>query len=104
MVVWWSRVGLGVLVLLAAACEARAADVIVGQDIVERTCAVCHVAGGDKGSDAAPPLETIAKRQPADLGWIRAWLADPHPPMPNPNLTRQEIDDVVLYLQYLAKN
>jgi mono/diheme cytochrome c family protein len=33
---------------------------------------------------------------------VRAWLADPHPPMPNFNLSRQQIDDIVAYLDSLT--
>jgi hypothetical protein len=33
---------------------------------------------------------------------IEGWLADPHPPMPNLDLSRQEINDIMAYLQSLT--
>lgn len=53
-----------------------------------------------QGSDAAPPFVAVARQN--TRGWVRAWLAAPHPPMPNFNLSRQQIDDIVAYLDSLA--
>ncbi|HYD70421.1 cytochrome c [Azospirillum sp.] len=92
--------------LLAAvpAAPAGAADAQNGRAIAERWCAACHVvAEGRSGSDAAPPLPQIARNRAADQRWLRAWLTDPHPPMPNLNLSRSDIDDVVAYLERLAR-
>jgi hypothetical protein len=33
------------------------------------------------------------------LDWLSGFLAEPHPPMPNFNLTRQEIQDLVAYFE-----
>jgi cytochrome c len=34
---------------------------------------------------------------------LRGWLAAPHPPMPNFDLSRQEIEDIVAYLASLTE-
>lgn len=87
----------------ALAAPANAADVNAGQAITQRWCSNCHVTdGAQRGQDAAPTLASIAERHAGDQGWLRAWLTSPHPPMPNLNLTRQEIDNVVAYLATLA--
>ena len=78
-------------------------DPEIGDELASHWCSNCHaVAGQARASDAAPPLATIAQKHAEDQHWLRAWLADPHPPMPNLNLSRAEIDDVIAYLQRLA--
>ena len=77
-------------------------DAAQGVMLARTWCASCHVVEpGGRGADTAPPFVAIAndpKRPPAAL---RAWLTRPHPPMPNMNLTRAEIDDLVAYLRSL---
>jgi cytochrome c len=77
-------------------------DPAKGVMLARTWCTGCHVVEpGGRGSDAAPSFMTIAndpKRPPAAL---RAWLTHPHPPMPNMNLSRAEIDDIVAYLRSL---
>jgi mono/diheme cytochrome c family protein len=74
-----------------------------GRAVAERWCASCHaVERAGTATDAAPAFVTIAQHASRDPGRLRAWLTAPHPPMPNPGLSRQEIEDVVAYLQQLA--
>ncbi|HYD70822.1 c-type cytochrome [Azospirillum sp.] len=83
---------------------AGAADARNGRAIAERWCTACHVvAEGQAGSDAAPSLPQVARNRATDQRWLRAWLTDPHPPMPNLNLSRGDIDDLVAYLERLAR-
>lgn len=94
------------LFLLAAlpAGSAAAADARNGREIAGRWCAECHaVAEGERGSDAAPSLPQIARDRGADARWLRAWLVAPHPPMPNLDLSRSDVDDLVAYLERLAR-
>jgi mono/diheme cytochrome c family protein len=87
----------------ALVAPAHAADVEAGRAIAQRWCANCHVTGeAQRGQDTAPALPTIAARHASDQGWLRAWLAAPHPRMPNLNLSRQEIENVIAYLASLA--
>jgi len=81
---------------------AQAADAAEGHRIADRWCSSCHIAG-DRGTDAVPTLESIARNRGHDARWLRQWLSEPHPPMPNPNLTRAEIEDVVAYLESLSR-
>ncbi|HVO01721.1 MAG TPA: hypothetical protein VMT54_05935 [Candidatus Cybelea sp.] len=76
-------------------------DAKVGGWLARYWCSSCHALGTGYASDAAPPLETIAKAPNLQEGWLRAWLANPHPPMPNFSLSRTEIDDIIAYLQRL---
>lgn len=83
-----------------AATQALAADPDAGAALTQRWCSGCHVIGNSShGQDAAPTLPPHGR----DQTWLRAWLTDPHPPMPNFNLSRQEIDDIIAYLQSLPQ-
>lgn len=81
---------------------AAAADPAEGLRLALQWCTSCHiVAPGAGGSDAAPPFEVIANDPNVTEGGLRAWLADPHPPMPKFDLTRVEIDAVIAYIESL---
>jgi cytochrome c len=74
-----------------------------GRDLAQQWCSSCHVIGpSERGQDAAPSFPAIARRTPSDHEALRAWLTAPHPPMPNLSLSRQQIDDVVAYIDSLA--
>lgn len=82
---------------------AAAGNVPAGRDLAQRWCSSCHIVDqSGHGPDTAPPFRTIAKRGPKDRDWMRAWITAPHPPMPNLNLSRQQIDDVVAYIDSLT--
>ena len=88
---------------VAAAPALAAGDAAAGHALAQRWCASCHIVDrAGQGRDTAPPFPAIAKRNPEDRGWLRAWLTAPHPPMPNFNLSRQQIDDVIAYLDSLS--
>jgi mono/diheme cytochrome c family protein len=96
------------LMLLCAAAllpmTARAAgDPQNGRAVAQTWCANCHALGRPQSAtDAAPSFVTIAQHGNRDPARLRAWLTDPHPRMPNPGLSRQEIEDVIAYLQELG--
>src|SRR5690242_17617106 len=93
-----------ILALGAVGGTAWAADPVEGGRIAERWCSSCHVAGNRSGgTDAVPTLESIANDRHRSPEWLRQWLNDPHPPMPNLPLTRTQIEDVVAYLGSLAR-
>jgi cytochrome c len=99
-------VGFAVLILAlgAAAGTAWAGDPAEGRVIAERWCSSCHVTGNRSGgTDAVPTLESISNDPRRSPEWVRQWLNDPHPPMPNLPLTRAQIDDVVAYLESLSR-
>jgi cytochrome c len=80
-----------------------AGDAQAGQNLAQRWCSGCHIVDrSGHGADTAPPFPTIANSSPENHTWLRTWLTDPHPPMPNLNLSRQQIDDIVAYLDTLT--
>ncbi len=80
-----------------------AGDAEAGHQLARLWCVSCHIVDrAGEGRDAAPPFTTIAAAHKRDHGWLRAWLTAPHPPMPDLHLTRQEIEDVIGYLETLS--
>lgn len=77
-----------------------------GLSIARNWCRGCHVVepGGTSGSDIAPPFPVVAQNSSLTPEQLRAWLVDPHPPMPNLALTRDEIEALVAYIGSLRSN
>jgi mono/diheme cytochrome c family protein len=76
---------------------------VKGKAIAERWCSSCHVVsdGQAEASSDAPAFAAIASRPQAEIDALRGFLADPHPPMPNLSLTREEIRDILAYISSL---
>jgi mono/diheme cytochrome c family protein len=92
------------LLLALTSIDAKAADAQQGERLANQWCTSCHLTGTAQasGGDAAPPFSLIAETAANRNDDLRAWLADPHPPMPNFNLTRTEIDDLLAYIESLS--
>lgn len=92
-----------VLCLSSVSPAMAAGNAQAGHELAQRWCTSCHIIDpSGRGPDTGPPFPTVAQRSKDDRSWVRAWLADPHPPMPNFNLSRQQIDDLMAYLDSLA--
>jgi len=101
-----SILALATLAWLAApeAAWAQSVEAKKGYGLAKQWCTSCHIVAPDQdGSDAAPPFDSIANRAEMSSDGLRAWLANPHPPMPNFNLSRAEIDWIVAYLASLRR-
>ena len=99
-----SRGALACFVLLALPFDAFAADAAKGGVIAKRWCAACHMVSSDqtKASPDVPGFASIARKKPSDKA-LSAFLADPHPKMPDMNLTRGEIADITAYIKSLDR-
>lgn len=86
----------------AAAAQA-AGDPAQGRTLTQAWCTGCHTVEGG-GSDPAPPLRAIADSPGRTRGYLYAWLSDPHPPMPQLTPGRQEIADIIAYLDTLRRD
>lgn len=84
----------------AAAPATAAGDPARGRTLAQAWCTGCHAVESG-GSDTAAPLQTAANRAGRTQSYLFAWLSDPHPPMPQLNLSRQEIADIIAYLDTL---
>jgi mono/diheme cytochrome c family protein len=88
-----------------AATSTFAADADRGQTLAKRWCASCHlVEAGQKGATTeAPPFASVAKRPDFDAAKIAFFLLDPHPKMPNMQLSREETTDIAAYIETLKR-
>jgi len=92
-----------VILISTSSAAVAAGDAAAGKRLAERSCASCHqVEASGTARDTAPPFQAIAAKSGKDAGWVRAWLSNPHPPMQGIDLSRQQTDDIVAYLQSLA--
>ncbi|MHA3916484.1 c-type cytochrome [Halovulum sp. GXIMD14793] len=95
-----------ILIILAAAplvaSTASAQDAGRGQELAKRWCSACHVVGENTtGGDAGPPFADVAVDDTLTDDGLRLWLADPHSPMPNLQLSEPEISDIIAYIRSL---
>lgn len=98
------KVILGVVVLAVLGTAAAADDAERGRALAESWCVGCHVVGPDMpGGDAGPAFSTVANRQGQTLGGIRAWLFEPHPPMPDLLLSPADYRDLAAYIMSLRQ-
>ena len=99
------RLPLAVLVsqaLAAATARPTCADATRGSQLAQQWCASCHVTGGSPAGSlqqGPPSFYTIAGARTPDQ--LRAFLSHPHGAMPDLSLTRQEIDNLVGYIETL---
>ncbi len=102
-----AALGLSLLALhLVTAAPALAGNAKEGETLASRWCVSCHDIGRSEkptASDTAPTFDSIARRKDFNRVHLEAWLAHPHPPMPNLSLTRIEIDNLVSYIESLRK-
>ena len=88
---------------ISGAQLAQAADIANGEALARRWCAGCHVI--DKAAaarDVPPNFVTIAQRPAMSENALLGWLNAPHPGMPNFDLSRAELSDLVGYIRSLA--
>ena len=84
------------------ALAAERGNAEAGRELVNRSCVTCHAPNGvARAADSAPPLSFIARDNKYRAAFVRGWLMDPHPPMPGIQLSRQQINDVIAYLETL---
>jgi len=95
---------IALLVLIALPPGAFAADAAKGEVIAKRWCAACHLVAPDqtRANSDAPSFASIAHKITSSKA-LTAFLIDPHPIMPDMNLTRSEIADIVAYIGTLRR-
>lgn len=100
--------GIRAAVLLAALTVVPTAETLAAGDaqegfrIARRWCASCHVIGRNTpGGDAAPPFVALASDPDKTEAYLKNWISNPHPPMPNLNLSRSDIEDLTAYIRSL---
>lgn len=88
-----------------AAGDDEAHDRAAGAVVAQELCSGCHiVVEGQRGPvpDGVPPFSVIAGRPGRTIGFLRAYLAEPTPPMPHLPLSKREVDSVIAYIRSFA--
>jgi mono/diheme cytochrome c family protein len=76
-------------------------DPVAGRRLAEMWCSNCHVIGPNAagpGSDAVPTFPGIARMPSTTAMSLRAFLQTPHARMPDIQMSREQIDDVIAYI------
>jgi cytochrome c len=92
---------MGIATSVSPAISQEAPNIASGRKLANAWCSECHVvaAGQPKaGNDAIPTFGAIANTPGTTEMALKAYLATPHPIMPNVVATRQQIDDIVAYI------
>ena len=106
MRIWMSCFAAMVVASQPVSTASAMGDPANGKRLAERWCASCHLVSKEQATTTteAPPFEGIAQRSPEEIAGLAAFLTDPHPPMPQLNLTRDEIRDLVAYIASLKRS
>lgn len=98
------RLAIAATATLPFAPMAHAADAAHGHALARQWCASCHAidAAATTTRDLPPSFAAVARRPGVSESSLRAWLVSPHPNMPNFELSRDAIDDLVAYIRSLA--
>ncbi|MEM7056377.1 MAG: cytochrome c [Pseudomonadota bacterium] len=75
-----------------------------GLDLAQRWCSSCHVIGPSfDGGDIGPSFESVASRPGHTANDLRNWLAMPHDPMPDFQLTADQYEDLIAHIMSLRE-
>lgn len=101
----WTFCLAAALCLPGPALAAYLGDAANGKILAENWCSSCHLVSSKQATATteAPPFATIAQRPPDELEKLGALITDPHPPMPQLNLSRDQIADLVAYIASLKE-
>ena len=85
----------------ALATSAEAADALKGETLAKRWCSTCHVVAADQqvGTTQSPAFSTIACKSDFTEATLALFLLNPHPRMPDMNLSRSEAADLAAYIR-----
>ena len=89
--------------VMLGATPSLAANPDQGETLVKRWCTGCHLVAADqnRATTDAPTFTSVAKRSDFDAAKLAFFLLDPHPKMPNMQLTRDEASDIAAYIATL---
>ena len=91
------------LVFPALAQESKlTGDAARGHALAQHWCSDCHLLkGATRAVQGIPPFQAIARDPNKTPDYLRAFLAEPHEPMPPLVLDRRQIEDVIAYIATL---
>ena len=98
-------VATGVCLATGSAQAQKSGDAVRGAALAESWCSTCHIIdkrGAGTTIDPAPPFPLIANDPKKTPAYLQRWLSTSHPQMPNFNLGRREMVDLIAYIKSLA--
>lgn len=86
---------------IQAACAQNAEN---GARLSQRWCSGCHAIGASAGrTRGLPSFAAIAAKETINADMIASFLLLPHATMPNPPLSRQDAQDIALFIIEMKK-
>ena len=96
--------GIAVLTGLCSWPALAAGDAERGRLLAEGWCTSCHVVSDDvPGGTLGPAFSAMILLRGRSDAQLAGWLAAPHDPMPDFNLSAREIEDIVAYIGSLDR-
>ena len=92
------------LVMLVTEVSAQAGDATIGRKIAEQWCISCHSVNPMTARDVVKSFPAMAKDATKTENYLRNWLLQPHPSMPDFNLARDDVDHIVAFVRSLDGN
>lgn len=89
-----------------ASAQQTAGDAAAGHTFALKSCSDCHVVDArlqDLASDAVPSFTAIAANKDSTPSQLRTFLQKPHGQMPDLQLSRVQIDNVIAYIVSLRR-
>ena len=89
----------------SAPALAAPADPAHGENLARHWCAACHIVSDDQahGADNVPTFAAIAAKPGFEAGALARFLQDPHPKMPDMQISKAESADLAAYIATLKK-
>jgi mono/diheme cytochrome c family protein len=89
------------LAISSTGAQSPSGDAELGRATAVSVCANCHLVSEGQARpamDSAPSFDALARDRAMTENRLRGFLNRPHPPMPDPQLSRTEIDNIVRYI------
>jgi mono/diheme cytochrome c family protein len=100
-----SRLTLLAIAVFAHVDAAGAANVAEGEKLARKVCVTCHIVAPGVGpaqvTAGIPSFMSIADKPDQTATQIQAKILNPHPPMPQVQLTIPELDNLATYIMSL---
>jgi mono/diheme cytochrome c family protein len=100
MTLKWIGVSL-ILCMPVVALAQTAGDPETGRRTALTLCVNCHLVSNEQRTpplDGVPPFDELARDRALTESRLRGFLNHPHPAMPDPQLSRQELDNIVSFI------
>jgi cytochrome c len=101
-----ARSALGGALIILTSALAQGADLTAGLKSARSLCVNCHIveSGAPRQAELTadiPSFKAIAEKSGQTEYKLKVFMLNPHPPMPNVQLTTHELDNLASYIMSL---